>query len=247
MIVNRATVVGILSASIIFIGGQVYANFTSSIATVGSVTIGTSGDTSNQPIITTAQIPASADTELYQYSPEKNLGSRRQLNVTSRASWNSRILVRYDIGMIPSNANIQSCQLHMYLSEVSNFGSRSHGVFHLIQHSNDWGEGEHLFSTSSPGESSWLWFSRSQEWNQIGGDIANKPTAVTDTGNVNNVWNTWDLTPDCKIGGVQSWMVQDIQEDNPGYTIRTEYQSRESFYKNEQPFLKVTYTTPNIN
>lgn len=242
MIVNRAAIVGILSASCIFVGGQVYADFTSNSASVGSVTISTSSGTPGEPIISTVQLSANADTELYQHSPEKNSGSKRQINVISRAGWNARILTRFDLGEIPPGATIQSCQLHLFLSEASNLGSRQYGIFRIEQHANDWGEGNHLFSTSTPGESSWLWFARSQEWDLLGGDIADQPTAATETGSVNQIWNTWDLTPDCKNGGTQSWALKDMHEDNLNYTVRSEYQSRESYYADQQPYLSVTFS-----
>ena len=245
MIVSRAAIVGILLASSVFIGGQTYATFISQPITVGSITITTaSALPDTPPVQNTLRLAAQADTELYQHSPEKNAGRKRQINVISRADWNARILIRYDLSVLPVDATIQSCTLHMYLSEASNFGSREHGIFHIAQHAADWSEGDHLFSTSSPGESSWLWYSRSKEWDEFGGDAAQEPTAVTATGTSNQVWKEWDLTPDCQSGGIQSWLLRDIQEDNPHYTIRTEYQTRESYYEDQQPYLAVSYTIP---
>lgn len=223
--------------------GRINAEFKSNYSTIQSITISTNQSEPTDIFFTTFKLTADADTELYQYNLEKNLGKKRQLNVISRADWNARILVRFDLSTLPTDAVVQSCQLNMFMSEASNFGSREHGAFGLTNHSNDWGEGNHLFSTSSPGDSSWNWFSRSQEWTEIGGDIADQPTAIVKTGTANQVWNIWDLTSDCVKKGKLSWILKDMNEDNPSYTMRTEYQSRESYYENQQPYLKVVFST----
>lgn len=239
---NRATILGIICASTVFIAGQSYASFITNPVSVGSITINTSGLMPTEPpILGTTKISANADTELYQHSAEKNIGAKRQLNVISRAGWNARILVRFDLGLLPPGVTVQSCTLNMYLSEASNTGNRNHGAFRIVQHATDWGEGDHLFSTAALGESSWRWYAKSNEWDELGGDSASQATAIIPVGTANRVWKQWNLTPDCVTGDMLSWVIKDMQEDNPNYTIRTEYQSRESFYEDQQPYLEVTY------
>ncbi len=230
-------------AGLVLVAGVSSASFTSNGVRVAPVSLSVGTATPSDPVAATLNLTADADTELYQHSPDKNAGTLRQLNVISRQGWNARLLIRFDLAAVPDGATVTACTLNLFLTEPASQGSRQHGAFLLTAHG-DWIEGTRRFSTAQDGASSWRWYARPELWDAAGGDMAATPTAVAETGTAKRVWRSWDVTPDCQPGQAISWVIRDLAEDNPFYTVRTEYQSRESFYPDEQPFLTVIYELP---
>ena len=243
---GKAFGVGIVCAGIALTASQALAEFASAPVRVGRMTIAVGQAAQPSPPAETRRVDPEADTELYQHSPAKNLGSNRRLDVISRAGWNARALLRFNLAGTVPGSTITACTLHLFLSEPASTGSRTHGVFRLTDHADTWVEGEHGFSATSPTGSSWLWYARPNSWDTLGGDMAAAPTATAMTGTTKRVWLSWDLTPDCQAGSsTLSWVVRDMAENNPDYPARAEYQSRESFDGDTRPYVLVTYQVPN--
>lgn len=244
---SRATFAGILAASIVFVAGNAAALFISNTASLRGMTI-TVGSIVPPPPPTPPQVRlfALADTELKQRSPQQNFGGHDEANVTSKVGRDTRLLLRFDLAALPPGSTISSCQLGLYMNEAPSFESRQHGAFRLTANETTWGEGTQSSGTAPAGTSSWQWFSRPGAWTTAGGDLALTPTATVQTGLTDNVWQQWELTPDCTGLGLRSWGIRDLVEGS-ALDRTAEYETSESDGYRLRPYLGINFTSGPIS
>lgn len=245
---DRATIAGILAASVVFVGGNAAALFISNPVHLQGMTISVGGivPPPPPPVAPQVRLFALADNELKQRNPQQNFGGHDEANVTSKVGRDTRLLVRFDLASLPPGSTVSSCSLGLYMNEAPSFESRQHGAFRLIANETAWGEGTQSSGNAPAGTSSWQWFSRPNAWTTPGGDLALAPTATIATGLVDEVWQNWDLSPDCTGLGLRSWGIRDLAEGS-AMDRTAEYETSESDSYSLRPYLGLNFTAGPVN
>jgi hypothetical protein len=175
---------------------------------------------------------ATADTYILSNPPNSMHGSEAYIEVSAKSSSAaSRALVRFDLSVIPSTAQVVSATLE--LGVVSDGAAdQDVGVHHVLQ---DWTE-----------EANWQKFDGSSNWNTPGGDVgATVDHVVVAASTAAGTVVTWDVTDDVKgvLGGSLAdtgWMLLD---ENPsqlnGELLR--FSSRDAVDPGARPKLTVVY------
>src|SRR5262245_28854064 len=116
-----------------------------------------------------------ADTSLFEYSPNNNLGGLDSVAAgTIRVLKRSRALFKFDVTQIPSNATIMSADLTLQVVMVPPAWRNTGSTFELHRVLRDWGEGQSAGpprgSIAKTNEATWNnRFHPSTPWGQPGG------------------------------------------------------------------------------
>jgi hypothetical protein len=170
---------------------------------------------------------------------------------TTNTNSKRRILIRFNIGVIPAGATITAATLTLTVDKTSS-GAENTSIHRVTS---DWGEGASVATGGGGGgavaqtnDATWLnTFFPSSLWTNPGGDYATATSATTSV-NGNGIY-TWS-SPQV-IADIQSW----LDSVNPNYgwiilgnesTSRTTKRmiSRESGNTASRPRLSLTYTVP---
>jgi len=151
-----------------------------------------------------------------------------------------RLLVAFDLSVVPRGAKIESAILKMHMSRTSG----DDAVVSLHRVTTKWHEGSSDANgeggggaPSTPGDPTWVHAAfREQLWNHPGGDYTVSASAVTSIGGVRDYeWSSEDLAAD-----VRSW-ITDPSSNNGWIAIGGESQSQtakrfDSRENNQQAF-----------
>ena len=174
--------------------------------------------------------PSTADSHIDQNAQTTNSGNVDPILVESRASKAKRIVVRFDVSTIPSEAAVKSAALSMRMTKAPG-QSRTYGA-HRITGTTLWTE------------TGVTWNSRNgtTNWTTAGGDF-NAATDTTTTGTTGNVTLSWDIPAD-----VQAWVDGSatnngilIKDETEGPKGKSEFASKENGTAANRPKLVVTY------
>ncbi|HYV29227.1 MAG TPA: DNRLRE domain-containing protein [Candidatus Eisenbacteria bacterium] len=196
---------------------------------------------------------AVADTSLFEYAPDNNLGAVSLVSGTIGSMGNakrSRALIRFTTQDIPTNAVLTSATLKLTQYRAPGGGSAP-GVFSLYRILKPWGEGNKEGSRGSPAEpSEATWNARffpSALWSAPGGaspedfsllaSSTQTTTAFTFTNLLADV-EFWLAHPEQNFG----WILISENEETP-YTARRFY-SREAGDPRYAPTLVLEYVFP---
>ena len=174
-------------------------------------------------------LTASADTYITQGNPGQNYGSSSLIHVRSLKEGNMRLLVLFNLSMIPPGADVISANLSLYLIDASSL--RTYICYRV---KGPWDEG-------------------SVSWNTKPGILSTYGKSVK-VGEPPR-WITWDVTEHVQkfLNGIHGyawanygWMIQDSSEDSPTPFNATFY-SRESPKEEYRPTLTLSFRPPKVD
>jgi type II secretory pathway pseudopilin PulG len=179
---------------------------------------------------TEVDLPASADSSLYENVPWLNYGWAAEIRIYPwEPSWTRRGIIRFNLSGIPAGAVVEEATLYLRESRTLGF-TRTLGVHRVSQ---GWSEGG----------VTWNKRNATNNWNNPGGDFAG---TATDTSTISWTgspkWDTWDVASDVQqfVSGEldnYGWITKDVNEDSS--------QRFWFFYSKEglmAPYLKVRYS-----
>ena len=165
-------------------------------------------------------IPPSADSYINQQNPSTNYGGSVNIGVYSLSPSIERVVIKFDLSTIPSNAVVDSAAIFMYLNNApSTTISRTYDAHKIT--SPDWTEA-------------------GVTWNSNLG-IASSPTGTTLTTKTKG-WALWYVTSDIssmKSGNNYGWEIKDRSE-NSADNFEGLFNSKEA--STNKPYLRVFYT-----
>jgi hypothetical protein len=200
-----------------------------------------------------ATLHPSADTSLFSFAPDNNLGHTPNVFVgANNSSAPGRGLFRFDFtGTIPTNAVIQSAALTVQVVTAPVGGVAS--VFNLRRVLADWGEGAgtgNNGTAATVGEATWNnRFHPATPWTLPGGDLTNDFAANLSASLAIDTVGTYTFLSNSNlVADVQQWVTN--PSTNFGWVLQSEsetiastarrFASRED--TNRAPSLTVAYT-----
>lgn len=193
-----------------------------------------------------------SDTTVYSDGTSDNTGANpTNFSGQTQSHGVRRLLVKFDVSAIPSNATVQAVSLQMTIVRVSNI-SPADSTHTLHRLNNSWVQGSGLGGGAGgqiiAGAASWLYRQTpSLAWTAPGGDYVGAPSASTYVGfsTGNFTWSGAGLVSD-----VQGWVANSTT--NFGWILigdETVLQSAREFGSADgsaaqQPVLTVTYSVP---
>ncbi len=202
---------------------------------------------------TTVNLNPSADTSLFELSPDSNMGSMSHIaSGTIRTGQKSRALYSFNLSSIPSNATITSASLSIPVVIVPpGAPPATFGLHRMLQ---SWTEGNksgNRGSTASTGEPTWNSRAKgSTSWGAPGGsagsDFSASPAASV---SVNGLGTYTFNSTDSLVADAQAWLAN--PSSNFGWMLLCQSEgvtkSARRFAARENaapPILRITYTTP---
>jgi hypothetical protein len=192
-----------------------------------------------------------SDTTLYSDNPTHNAGGTSSGYAGQTVAHGfRRMLLRFDLSSIPSNATIVSATLDMRITQVPTGGGNVSHALHRV--SNSWVEGTVSTASGAGGAleaGSASWNSRQEPgvpWSTPGGDYAGTASATTPTGSATGPvsWTGPGLAADIQawVNGSQpnhGWIVIGDETVTPS---ARRYESKESTTPSFRPTLTVWYS-----
>ena len=192
------------------------------------------------------------DSTLYSNATSDNAGGGDINRAGSTGSaGNRRLIIRFDVSSIPSNATINSVTLAMFCTNVPSGATATTQDLHRV--TNTWVEGTGL-GAGTGGQivaGAVTWASRehsSVPWTSAGGDFDTTSSAALNVGSTtgSKSWAGSGLVADVQawVNGSQpnnGWIL--IGNESAGNTARG-YGSAENFSTSNQPALVVDFSAP---
>lgn len=199
-------------------------------------------------------IPSTADTALFETSPDNNLGGNTDVpSGTTSSGFKSRGLFKFDLaGQIPTNATVTNVSLTLKVTRTSNGASNS--TFLVRRVLRDWGEGSKTSSTGQPataGEATWnARFAPSTLWNNPGASLGvDYSSTISASKFVSGLGSYTFTSTTALIADVQAWLNTPatnfgwlvLSQDEGVNSTARRFGSRED--TTNAPVLVVQYTT----
>jgi len=174
------------------------------------------------------------------YNPNYNNSLSDYLMIYALPNWRNRIIIRFDLSVLPVGVNIESTRLYLYQYSHNIEVDRTYDI-HRVDHNTpnyetDWEEGGGYY-----GGVTWNNYKTGTAWGTSGGNFNSTQTDSITVGIVDNVWVIWNVTPDCDALEQRSWIIKDSDESNStGYQRR--FHSRQYTTDTSlRPYLEITY------
>jgi len=175
-----------------------------------------------------------ADTYIDLYYPNANQGGSGTMRLHSGAEGRQRLLIKFDISTIPSNATVEEATLTLFAWYRSPAYRVTASAYNVRRH---WNEGD----------ADWNRATSTDFWGVSGcGDpiYDYDATAVAATSlNYTNQYYSWDVKD-----AVQQWVADPLSNEglllvSEGFSTQYQFRTSESSAENTRPSLMVTYYT----
>ena len=170
---------------------------------------------------------------------------------------NRRALVKFDLSVLPDDAEVLSAELVLYLSRAAPGAPPSEMTLHRVLQ--PWGEGisnaagpEGQGALAEKGDATWFHSEYStQLWSIPGGSFQIWPSAVTTVGSLSQDY-VWPCTRQL-LGEINTWL--NVPEENSGWLLlgfedgarnARRFHSREHPEVQTRPRLRLIYRTPDM-